>query len=586
LRLIRGDKRGKEEGTGIVVKSREPSYKVIESYWVHNPFAKVTIVSLPGSEGSFQYFVEEAPLDERERRAKEKLVAILHKELRPPDTIEIDVSTYVLNEAKRIAHKYRRSLGKFDAESWEKIFYYVVRDLAGYGDLNVLMLDPNIEDISCNGLKKPIYIWHRKYESIPTNIEFVDEISYNNFVLKLAHMSGKHISSANPILDAMLPEKHRLAATFMREVSTFGSTFCIRKFRSDPFSIIDLINLGTLDEKMAAYLWILLENKINVMIIGGTGAGKTSMLNALTSLIRPNDKIITVEEIAELNPPRQNWVQLVSRRSFRFGSSDTTSISLFDLVKVSLRYRPDYIVVGEIRGEEAYVLFQAVATGHGGLCTMHADSLDHAVKRLTSPPMNVSEVYIPLMNLCIYVARVDLPKKKGGLSFGRRIRNMWEIVDYGKYNLISEWIPSKDRFRSNFSKSFLLEKIAAMRGVKKSTILKEINERRKVIRKMLMLKMNGQEVAQAVMNYYEGKPIEAAKRSETKTVEEKKVETAEKKKEKTIRKRKRRASKKKQSPQKKDSSKKKLSELLKGKLKSSSKPLSKDRKKKGGTKKK
>jgi flagellar protein FlaI len=322
------------------------------------------------------------------------------------------------------------------------------------------------------------------------------------------------------------------------------------------------------------------------MIIGGTGAGKTSMLNALTSLILPNDKIITVEEIAELNPPRQNWVQLVSRRAFRFGSSDTTSISLFDLVKVSLRYRPDYIVVGEIRGEEAYVLFQAVATGHGGLCTMHADSLDHAVKRLTSPPMNVSEVYIPLMNLCIYVARVDLPKNKGGLSFGRRIRNMWEIVDYGKYNLISEWIPSKDRFRSNFSKSFLLEKIAAMRGVKKSTILKEINERRKAIHKMLMLNMNGQEVAQAVMNYYEGKPIEAAKRSEAKTVEERKVETAKKTK-KTTQKRKGRTSEKKQSPQRKNAPKKKLAELLKRRRreKSSSKSLSKDRKKKGGTKK-
>ena len=575
----RGGKGGKEERKGTLVKSRDPSYKVVESYWVHNPFAKVTIVSLPGSEGSFQYFVEEAPLDGREREAWKKLVAILRKELRPPETLETDISTYVLNEAKRIAHKYRRSLGKFDAESWEKIFYYVVRDLAGYGDLNVLMLDPNIEDISCNGLNRPIYIWHRKYESIPTNIEFVDEIAYNNFVLKLAHMAGKHISSANPILDAMLPEKHRLAATFMREVSTFGSTFCIRKFRSDPFSIVDLIKLGTLDERIAAYLWVLLENKMNIMIIGGTGAGKTSMLNALTTLIMPNDKIITVEEIAELNPPRQNWVQLVSRRAFRFGSSDTTSISLFDLVKVSLRYRPDYIVVGEIRGEEAYVLFQAVATGHGGLCTMHADSLDHAVKRLTSPPMNVSEVYIPLMNLCIYVARVDLPKKKGGLSFGRRIIKMWEIVDYGKYNLISEWIPSKDRFRSNFSKSILLEKIAAMRGVKKSTILKEINERRKAIRKMIMLNMNGKEVAQAVMNYYEGKPVEAAKRLEAETAEERKAEPPKKTK-KTARKRKRKTSKKKETSKRKRSPKKKVREKT-GKAKASSK----DGKKKGGTKK-
>ncbi len=513
--FIRGKKRkGEKDTEKIVVHPRDPSFKVVESYWVHNPFAKVSIVSLPGSKGNFQYFVEEAPLNAKEKKACQRLIAILNKELKPPETVEMEISAYVLEEAKRLAAKYARSLGKFNEESWEKIFYYVVRDLAGYGDLNPLIMDPDIEDISCNGLNRLIYVWHRKHESIPTNIEFVDELSYNNFIIKLAHISGKHISSAYPVLDAMLPEKHRLAATFMREVSTFGSTFCIRKFRSDPFSIIDLIKLGTLDEKIAAYLWLLLENKINIMVIGGTGAGKTSMLNALTSLLSPNDKIITVEEIAELDPPHQNWVQLVSRRAFRFGTSDTTAISLFDLVKLSLRYRPDYITVGEIRGEEAYVLFQAVATGHGGLCTMHADSLDGAVKRLTSPPMNVSEVYIPLMNLCIYIARVDLPKKQEGITFGRRARNIWEVADYGKYNLTSEWIPSADSFKTDLSKSFLLEKIASIRGVKKSTLLREIYARKRAIQKMMKLNMNAQEVAQAIMNYYEGKPIEAAKKTE------------------------------------------------------------------------
>jgi len=514
------NKNNVEEKKDIIVHPREPSFKVVESYWVHNPFAKVNILSLPESKGSFQYFVEEAPLDKKEEKAHERLVTILNKELKPPETIETDVSIYVLNEAKRIANKYKRSLGKFSEESWEKIFYYVVRDLAGYGDLNTILTDPNIEDASCNGLNRPIYIWHRKYESIPTNIEFVDEYSYNNFIIKLAHMSGKHISSAYPMLDAMLPEKHRLAATFMREVSTFGSTFCIRKFRSEPFSIADLIKLGTLDDKIAAYLWLLLENKMNAIVIGGTGAGKTSMLNGLTGLLSPNDKIVTVEEVAELNPPSQNWVQLVSRRAFRFGASDTTSISLFDLVRHTLRYRPDYIIVGEVRGEEAYVLFQAIATGHGGLCTMHADSLDHVVKRLTSPPMNVSEVYIPLMNLCIYVAQVDLPKKREGATFGRRVRNVWEVVDYGKYNLISEWVPSKDSFKTSFSKSSLLEKIASLRGVKKSTLLREISARRKAIQKMVKLDMNAQEVAQAIVNYYEGKPIEAAKKPEEELVKE------------------------------------------------------------------
>jgi len=505
------EKKGKPE-KGIAVRKLTPEYVVIEKYWVHNPFARVNIVRSPGSGAGCQYFVEEVELSPAEEKAHRRLVAILGKELESPENLKVDASTYVLSEAKRIASRYRRSLGKFSPESWERVFYYVVRDLAGYGELNALMMDPNIEDLSCNGVNKPIYVWHRKYESIPTNIAFTDDLLYDDFVLKLAHMAGKHISSAHPMLDAMLPERHRLAATFMNEVSTFGSTFCVRRFRADPFSIIDLINIGTLDERIAAYLWVLLENKMNLMIVGGTGAGKTSMLNALMSLLSPNDKIITVEEVAELNPPHENWVQLVSRRGFQFGSSDTTSISLFDLVKLSLRYRPDYIIVGEVRGEEAFVLFQAVATGHGGLCTMHADSLDHAVKRLTSPPMNVAEVYVPLMNVGLYVARVSLPKKRGGLAFGRRVRDVWEVVDYEKYSQLASWNPSHDSFKSNFNGSFLLDKVAERRGVSKAKLVREIGEREKFLRRMVKLRIRDQrEVAQAIMNYYEGRPLTAEK---------------------------------------------------------------------------
>jgi flagellar protein FlaI len=529
FKFFKGDAKKEKVYNGVFVQELKPEYHIVNEYWVQEPFAKVCIVMSPELSVGHHYFVEEVKLTGEEEEAHRRLVAILSKELEAPESLDIEASAYVLSEAKRIALKYKRSLKKFDAESLEKIFYYVVRDLAGYGDLNTMLMDPNIEDVSCNGLNKPIYIWHRKYESIPTNLSFTDELIYDSFILKLAHLSGKHISSAQPMLDAMLPEKHRLACTFMREVSTLGSTFCVRKFRPDPFSVIDLITLGTLDAKLAAYLWLLLENKMNLMIIGGTGAGKTSMLNALTSLLSPNDKIITVEEVAELSPPHENWVQLVSRKGFRFGSSDTTSISLFDLVKLSLRYRPDYIVVGEIRGEEAYVLFQAVATGHGGLCTMHADSLDHAIKRLTSPPMNVAEVYVPLMNLGIYTARVDLPKKVGGAAFGRRIRDVWEIVDYGKYHQLSSWIPSQDQLKSDFNNSFLLDKIAEKRGISKDILLREINNREIILNEMVKLNIRNQgEVAQAIMKYYEQKQIMTPTKDSAKNVnitQEEKEET-------------------------------------------------------------
>ena len=500
------------------------SYRIIESYWIHNPLAKVNIVS---NRGKILYMAEEADLDPKEEKAYKKLRSLITRELAPPETLDVDLDAYILSEAKRLSKKYRRSLGRFTEESWEKIYYYVIRDLAGYGNLDVLMNDPNIEDISCNGINKPVYVWHRKYESLPTNIVFTDEAEYDNFIIKLAHMGGKHISSAHPMLDAMLPGRHRLAATFRREVSPLGSSFCIRKFREDPFSIVDLIKMGTIDVTIAAYLWILLENKMSVMIIGGTGAGKTSMLNALISLIKPNDKIVTVEEIAELNTHHENWVQLTSRQGFRFGAHDETSISLFDLVKISLRYRPDYIIVGEVRGEEAYALFQAVATGHGGICTMHADSLDHAIKRLTSEPMNVAETYIPLMNVGIYLSRVELPRRKMGLTFGRRARNIWEIIDFGKYNLVSEWSPTEDKFRTDLNESHLLEEIAIKKGLTIKDMLAEIRQRKKFLRELIRSgKRSQKEVTEAVMEYYnQAKKGRSSRKRSKKRVKRRKAST-------------------------------------------------------------
>ena len=477
--------------------------EVLETYWIQEPFSKVNIGMQDHSEKSLFYVVEEVQLDQVGSEAYHRLASLLEKEMNPPKSHEVDPSQYVMDEAKRLSKKYAKSFKKVSPDGWEKVFYYIDRNMVGYGDLDTLIKDPRIEDISCNGVNKPIYVWHQDHEGIPTNVVFKNETDYNNLIIKLAHMSGKHISSAYPVLDAMLPEKHRLAATFMREVSSFGSSFTIRKFRERPFSIVDLIKLGTIDAELAAYFWLLLENKLSFMIVGGTGAGKTSMLNALGSLIMPNDKIVTVEEVNELNFYHENWVQLVSRRGFKFGESDSNAISLFDLVKLSLRYRPEYIVVGEVRGEEAYVLFQAMATGHGGLCTMHADSLDHAIKRLTSPPMSVSEVYIPLMNVCIYTSRSEIPRDENERDFGRRIRTVSEIVDFDKYQSISNWSPTTDSFKTTLNKSVILDRIASMKGLTKNDMLEEVRKRKDVLNGLVATDItDSTEISNALRNYF------------------------------------------------------------------------------------
>jgi archaeal flagellar protein FlaI len=485
----------------VIFKKLPEDAQQIETSDIEAPNSKVTIAALPELGGGYAYYIEETTLTEQEKNIHRTLLDILSKELNPLE-VGTDPKTHVLNETKRLAKKY--GLNKQIAEnSWPKLQYYLHRDLVGYGDIHVIMNDPLIEDVSANGLNLPVYVWHRKYESLPTNLIFTDETALDNLIVKLTHLSSKHISTAFPILDAMLPGRDRLAATFKREVSPKGSSFSIRRFRDEPFSIIDLMELGTLNEEIAAYFWILIENRATIAVIGGTGAGKTSTLNALASLVKPSMKIVTVEEIPELNLPLENWVQLVSRESYGLGGMKTGEINLFDLVKTSLRYRPDYIVVGEVRGEEAFVLFQALATGHGGLTTIHAENLDYVVKRLTSPPMNVAKPYIPLLNVAPLVERVQLPETTMGATFGRRIKSLVEIIDFEEYKSVSEWDPLTDTFKVDLANSEQLKKLALKQGISFKNVIKEVEKRANFLKdlKQAGIKKNV-DFKRQITNYY------------------------------------------------------------------------------------
>jgi len=455
-------------------------FEVLESYPVYEPFARVYIVRIPWEGGALAYYVDEYKLSDEERDAYEKLVDIVTEELKVYSVTE-DLRGHVYSEIRRIVDRYRGSLGLTGARR-DRILYYVERDLLGYGPIHVLMGDPNIEDVSCVGVGKPVYVWHRRYEGIPTNIVFRDVRVLNEFILKLAHRAGKHISLAYPTLDTMLPEKHRLAATFGSEVSTTGPTFTIRKFRAKPFSPIELIADGVISEDLAAYIWFMLDHLKTLMISGGTGAGKTTLLNALSLFIRPGLKIVTVEDTPELNLPHENWVQLTVRPVYAVGVT-LTEIKLFDLVKLALRYRPDYLIVGEIRGEEAFVLFQAMATGHGGLSTIHAESLDYAIKRIISPPMNIAPTYVKLMNIFLHIDRVAM---EGVGRTVRRVRVVQEIEDYEKYRVISTWNPETDEHIVTLNNSWLLRDVSAKTGKSIGELVEEIYRRSMILRWLRM----------------------------------------------------------------------------------------------------
>lgn len=487
---------------GVEVKQRDPSWKVLDSYYVYKPFAKITIAETP--EG-VMYFVEEQALTEEDKTLLNKLYEILIDEIRPPKTREEleDLRSYMLNEIERICDRYKESLGIVGVRRL-KLIYYIDRNLLGYSVLDPIMRDPNIEDISCNGVDIPVFVWHRKYESIPTNIVFRNEDALNQLIMKMAHMAGKHISIAYPIMDAMLPEKHRVAATYGREVSTKGPSFTIRKFREKPFSIVELIEGGNIDTLTAAYLWILLEHGKTFMIAGGTGTGKTTTLNALSMFIKPGMKIVTIEDTPELNLPHVNWVQLNSREAYVVGQQAAgTSVKLYDLVKLSLRYRPDYIIVGEVRGEEAFVLFQAMATGHSGASTIHAETLDYAVKRLTSPPMNIPPAYMKLMNVFLHIRRVITRVEKGRVTVKRRITVVQEVEDYEKYITISEWDPREDKHRVDFSRSIHVEDVAMKKGLDVEDVIEEIKRRATVLEWMKMKGItDAWDVSKIIFDYY------------------------------------------------------------------------------------
>ena len=341
-------------------------------------------------------------------------------------------------------HSFFNKNGKrINTAAEDKILYYLFRDFIGYGKIDVLMKDPYIEDISCNGHDSPLYIWHTIHESMPTAIKYETKDELSKIVTRLVYMTGQQISIAQPILEGTLPEGYRAHVT-LDEVSKKGDTFTIRKYKSNPFTIVDLIKLNTIDKKIATYLWTLIEHKRSMMICGAVASGKTALLNSVGMFIRPEMKAVTIEEVRELRL-HENWIPLTSRPSFQPGVKE---ITLYDLLKSSLRQRPDYIIIGEVRGEETYTLFQSMAVGHGGICSIHADNLEAVIKRLRTKPMNVPEIMLPLMNTLVLIRRV-----KNGEDVERRIEEVAELLPPKKTDELAKlvtrfkWDAEKDEYK-------------------------------------------------------------------------------------------------------------------------------------------
>jgi len=391
----------------VIPKITEENWEEIEIQPIMEPYSFVRIRYNRDSH-EYLYEVIEPQLTEEEEKLLEFLKDTLLKTLEYTldDATTKDKEEYLRKsvDALLISRNIR-----LEDVSKDRIIYYIIRDFIGYSVINVLMIDPQIEDISCDGPTIPLYIYHRKYHSVRTNVIFKNDHELDSFVIGLAQRCGKHISVADPLLDATVPDGSRLQATLAREVTTRGSSFTVRRFRDNPFTPPDIIRFKTMSVEMVAYLWLAIEHGESLLICGGTASGKTTTLNALLLFIPPQHKIITIEDTREINLPHENWIASLTRGGFGAKGSDGKAageIDMFELLKAALRQRPQYLMVGEVRGKEAQTLFQAMATGHTVYSTMHADSVKSMVHRLENPPIALPRILLSSLNIVLLQGQV------------------------------------------------------------------------------------------------------------------------------------------------------------------------------------
>jgi archaeal flagellar protein FlaI len=471
----------------------------IELYPVNEPYAYIRIIFDHNSH-EYLYTVIEPELSDGEKVLLQELTQRLFEtlDINTKDLTKERAYSTLTEAVDNIVFDYGI---KLDPVSREKILYHIHKNFIGDGRIDAIMHDKYIEDISCDGINAPLFVFHSNYESIQTNLTYTRSDDLDSFVTKLAQRAGKYISISEPMLDATMADGSRIQMTLGHEVTAHGSTFTIRKFKDEPITPTDLIEWGTYSPLSIAFLWLAVENGKSCIFAGGTASGKTTSLNAISLFIPPIAKIVTLEDTRELKLPHKNWIPSITRESFDSGGKG--SIDMYELLRAALRQRPEYILVGEVRGKEAQTLFQAMSTGHVTYATTHADSVASVVHRFENPPMNVPRNMLSALDL----VSVQVQARFGGQRI-RRNKTLIEILDIDPRtnelitNEVFKWNAATDDIRFS-GKSYILEDIMEGKGWSDARMREELKRRQEILEWMRLKKIRHfQEVGKVLLSYY------------------------------------------------------------------------------------
>jgi len=461
----------------------------------------------------YRYEIMEPHLDESEEAIKDKIIYWFRTRA-DLDVFDMDKNEKMHYLEEALKNIVKENNIKLEPESKDRVFYHIFRDFLGYGKIDILMHDEEIEDISCDGHGIPIFIFHITYESIPSNIVFNEADALDSFVVKLSQICGKQISVYEPVVDGKLSDGSRLQTTLARTV-THHSTFTIRKFRENPLTPVDLIANNTMSAGMAAYFWMAIEQSSSILFCGGTATGKTTMLNALSLFLPLSYKIVSIEDTREINLPHENWIAGTTRKGFSSTEAAKTAkdIDMFDLIRVALRQRPRAIIVGEVRGKEAYTLFQAMTTGHLSYSTVHASNLHALIQRLENPPISLPRALLTSLDLVVFLNNVTV---KG--TPVRRITDVTEIIklDPETNRLVTmtpfRWISEiDDQFETNGGSS-ILTRIKIQNGWNNDKLHQEINNRTAILKWMQRKNLRSYEEVGGIVSKYRKDPESVLKK--------------------------------------------------------------------------